>query len=74
LKGGDFLDQAKCVENLNATSHVAAIRISKTERLYNKSWAWGGLVAFLALAFAIPWQVRSVGLGFLIIGLAWHWM
>jgi APA family basic amino acid/polyamine antiporter len=57
-----------------AITNVAALRLSQNERLYGKVWGWIGLVACLALAFAIEWQVWSVGLGILGIGLVWHWI
>jgi APA family basic amino acid/polyamine antiporter len=56
-----------------AVTNLAALRLSANERLYGKPWAWVGLVACLGLAFAIEWQVWSVGLGVLAIGLLWHW-
>jgi APA family basic amino acid/polyamine antiporter len=57
-----------------AITNLAAIRLSPDDRLYGKTWAWIGLIACLGLAFAIEWQVWSVGLGILGIGLVWHWM
>ncbi len=56
-----------------AVTNLAALRLSESERLYSKVWAWGGLVACLALAFAIEPQIWAVGLGILVVGLAWHW-
>ncbi|MCI0335117.1 MAG: APC family permease [Planctomycetes bacterium] len=56
-----------------AVTNLAALRLPANERLYGKPWAWVGLVACLGLAFAIEWQVWSVGLGVLAIGLLWHW-
>ena len=57
-----------------AVTNLAALRLPANERLYGKGWAWAGLLACLALAFAIEWQVWSVGLGVLAIGLLWHWL
>ena len=56
-----------------AVTNLAALRLSANERLYGKPWAWVGLAACLSLAFAIEWQVWSVGLGVLAVGLLWHW-
>jgi APA family basic amino acid/polyamine antiporter len=56
-----------------AITNLAALRLSQTERLYGNAWGWVGLVACLSLAFAIEWQVWTVGLGILGIGLIWHW-
>jgi APA family basic amino acid/polyamine antiporter len=55
-----------------AVTNLAALRLSDTERLYHRAWAWCGLVACLALAFAVPWRVWLAGLIVLAIGLAWH--
>ena len=57
-----------------AITSVAALRLTESERLYGKAWGWIGLLSCLGLAFAIDWQVWSVGLGILGIGLAWHWV
>ncbi len=57
-----------------AVTNIAALRLSESERLYGKAWGWIGLFSCLGLAFAIDWQVWSVGLGILGIGLVWHWI
>jgi APA family basic amino acid/polyamine antiporter len=56
-----------------AVTNMAAIRLSKGERLYGRGWPWAGLFACLALAFAIDWQVWAAGLSVLAIGMLWHW-
>jgi APA family basic amino acid/polyamine antiporter len=56
-----------------AVTNLAALRLPGNERLYAKGWAWAGLFACLGLAFAIEWQVWSVGLAILSVGLLWHW-
>jgi len=56
-----------------AVTNLAALRLADNERLYAKPWAWGGLAACLALAFAVEWQVWSTGLAVLGVGLLWHW-
>jgi basic amino acid/polyamine antiporter, APA family len=56
-----------------AVTNLAALRLSDKERLYGKTWAWIGLLACLALAFAIEPKVWATGLGILGIGLLWHW-
>ncbi|MEX0610824.1 MAG: APC family permease [Pirellulales bacterium] len=56
-----------------AVTSIAALRLSESERLYGKAWGWIGLLSCLGLAFAIDWQVWSMGLGILAIGLLWHW-
>jgi APA family basic amino acid/polyamine antiporter len=57
-----------------AVTNLAALRLSQHDRLYGKGWAWSGLVACLGLAFAIEWQVWSIGMGILGFGLLWHWV
>jgi APA family basic amino acid/polyamine antiporter len=56
-----------------AVTNLAALQLAKSERLYGKGWAWVGLIACLGLAFAIEWQIWSIGLGLLAIGFLWHW-
>jgi APA family basic amino acid/polyamine antiporter len=56
-----------------AVTNLAALQLSDSDRLYGKAWAWIGLLACLGLAFAIPWQIWSVGLSLLGVGLLWHW-
>jgi APA family basic amino acid/polyamine antiporter len=56
-----------------AITNLAALFLSSQERLFAKWWAWTGLAACLALAFAIEWQVWSIGIAILLIGLAWQW-
>jgi APA family basic amino acid/polyamine antiporter len=51
-----------------AVTNLAAIRLGDVERLYGRGWAWFGLFACLALAFAIDWQVWATGLGVLAVG------
>jgi APA family basic amino acid/polyamine antiporter len=55
-----------------AVTNLAALRLSNEERLYSRFWAYGGLIACLALAFSIEWHVWASGLGILAIGLIWH--
>jgi basic amino acid/polyamine antiporter, APA family len=56
-----------------AVTNAAALRLGDSERLFSKAWAWAGLLACLALAFAIEWQVWLAGLVVLGVGLIWHW-
>jgi APA family basic amino acid/polyamine antiporter len=55
-----------------AVTNLAAIRLSADLRLYGRGWAWSGLIACLALAFAIDWKVWATGLSVLAIGMSWH--
>jgi APA family basic amino acid/polyamine antiporter len=56
-----------------AVTNLAALRLGEGERMFNRGWAWCGLLSCLALAFAIEWKVWATGLGVLGIGLLWHW-
>jgi basic amino acid/polyamine antiporter, APA family len=55
-----------------AVTNLAALRLPDNERIYAKPWAWGGLLACLALAFAIEWQIWLAGLGVMGVGALWH--
>jgi APA family basic amino acid/polyamine antiporter len=57
----------------SAVTNLAAIQLADQERLYARWWAWAGLVACLALGFAIEPSVWATGLGVLGVGLVWHW-
>jgi APA family basic amino acid/polyamine antiporter len=56
-----------------AVTNLAALRLSEKERLYSTTWAWVGLLACLALAFAIEPKVWATGLCVLGVGVMWHW-
>ena len=55
-----------------ALTNLAAIRLSRDERLYPAWISWCGLVACGFLAFWVPWQIWLTGLGILATGLAWR--
>lgn len=55
-----------------AVTNVAALRLSRDERLYSPCWAWGGLLACLGLAFSIEPRVWVTGSAILAGGLVWH--
>ncbi|WP_442482857.1 APC family permease [Aeoliella sp. SH292] len=57
-----------------AVTNLAAIQLADDERLYRRWWAWAGLIACLALGFAIEPSVWATGLGVLAVGLVWHWI
>lgn len=57
-----------------ALTNLAALRIPKAERLY-PAWVAGlGLIACLFLAFWVEPQTWCIGLGLIVVGLAWHAM
>lgn len=55
-----------------AITNLAALRLSKKERLYPRAFAWGGLLSCLFLAFWVEWQIWLAGLGMIAAGLLWH--
>jgi APA family basic amino acid/polyamine antiporter len=57
-----------------AVTNLAALRLSRADRLYSPAWAVGGLAACVALAFSIELKVAAAGGAILAIGLAWHWL
>ncbi|MEB3292526.1 MAG: APC family permease [Synechococcales bacterium] len=54
-----------------ALTNLAALRLSRSERKYPRWTTWIGFLACLSLAFWVEWQVWLVGLGIILIGLAW---
>jgi len=56
-----------------AVTNLAALRLSRGQRLYGRAWAWCGLIACLALAFAIEPGVWASFLGILAVGLVWRY-
>jgi APA family basic amino acid/polyamine antiporter len=55
-----------------AITNLAALRLGETDRRYPRVLAWCGLAACLFLASWVDWQVWTVGLGFIAVGLGWH--
>jgi APA family basic amino acid/polyamine antiporter len=55
-----------------AVTNLAALRLDANERLYRSAWAWCGLAACVALAFAVERSTWSAGLAVLAVGLIWH--
>jgi len=55
-----------------AITNVAALRLSREERLFSPLYAWTGLVACLFLAFFVEWQIWASGLALIAVGLLWH--
>lgn len=53
-------------------TNLAALRLTSEERLYPKWIAWVGLAACLFLAFWVEMQIWLLGLGMIVLGLAWH--
>lgn len=56
-----------------AITNLAALRMSRQERLYPPSIAWAGLFSCLFLAFWVERRIWMVGLALIGGGLIWHW-
>jgi APA family basic amino acid/polyamine antiporter len=55
-----------------ALTNLAALRLSKEQRLYPRFLAWAGLGSCAFLAFWVEREIWIVGLGLIAVGLAWH--
>ncbi|RDI48859.1 APC family permease [Aquicella lusitana] len=53
-------------------TNLAALQLPKKDRLYPQSYAIGGLIACLFLAFWVPIKIWMTGLGLIVLGLVWH--
>ncbi len=55
-----------------AITNLAALRLSRDQRLYSPVFPWCGLIGCLFLAFWVDWQIWLAGLGLIAVGLIWH--
>ena len=55
-----------------AITNLAALRLSKDQRLDSSLFASGGLAACLVLAFFVEREIWMAGLGLIAAGLLWH--
>ena len=55
-----------------AITNLAAIRLSKDERLYSPVFPWIGLFSCLFLAFWVEPRIWMLGLALIAVGLVWH--
>ena len=55
-----------------ALTNLAALRLSRQERLYPRLFAWLGLVACLLLAFFVEPKIWMTGLALIAVGLVWQ--
>jgi APA family basic amino acid/polyamine antiporter len=55
-----------------AITNLAALFLKREQRLYGRWLAWAGLCACTFLAFWVEWQVWTVGLAMIAIGVGWH--
>lgn len=56
----------------DAITNLAALRLPPEDRLYPRWVAIIGLIVCLFLAFWVPVTIWVVGLGLILIGLAWR--
>lgn len=54
-----------------AITNLAALRLSRADRLYPRGFAVGGLLACLFLAFWVPPRIWIIGLALIAAGLVW---
>jgi len=57
-----------------ALTNLSAIRLSESERLYPRFIPWVGLISCLFLAFWVEQWIWMIGLGLIVLGLAWHFI
>lgn len=55
-----------------ALTNLSALQLADAERLYPRWISWTGLGACAALAFLVEPQIWLLGIGLLVVGLAWH--
>ncbi len=55
-----------------AITNLAALQLPESDRLYPKIFVLGGLLSCLFLCVWVPPLVWLTGLGFVLIGFAWH--
>ncbi len=55
-----------------AITNLSALQLSQDERLFPRWVSWAGLAACLFLAFWVPVDVWLLGLGLIVLGLAYH--
>ncbi|WP_432798311.1 APC family permease [Poriferisphaera sp. WC338] len=55
-----------------AITNLAALRLSKQDRLYPRIFSWCGLISCLFLAFWVEWRIWAIGLAILFVGLCFH--
>jgi len=55
-----------------AITNLAALRLSRDERLFSPVFPWCGLVGCLFLAFWVDWRIWLTGLSLIAVGLIWH--
>lgn len=53
-------------------TNLAALQLSKEERLYPRILVWFGLVSCLFLAFWVEKTIWMIGIGLICVGVMWH--
>lgn len=55
-----------------AITNLAALRLAPEHRIYPRVFAWIGLLACLFLAMWVQWQIWTLGIGLIFLGLLWQ--
>jgi len=55
-------------------TNLAALRLPPEARLFPRAFAWMGLAGCFFLAWWVDWRIWSVGVGLIVLGLAWHFI
>jgi len=55
-----------------AITNLAALRLTREQRLFSPLFPWCGLIGCLFLAFWVAWEIWLAGLGLIAAGLLWH--
>lgn len=55
-----------------AITNLAALRLTREQRLFSPLFAWCGLIGCLFLAFWVAWEIWLAGLVLIAAGLLWH--
>lgn len=55
-----------------AITNLAALRLAEEDRIYPRIFSWIGLFACVFLACWVPWEIWSIGLGLIGLGLVWQ--
>ena len=55
-----------------AITNLAALRLTRAERLFSAAFSWAGLIGCLFLAFWVEWRIWLTGVALIAGGLVWH--
>ena len=55
-----------------AITNLAALQLKPEDRIYPRWCSWAGMASCAFLACWVEWQTCLVGVGLIVVGLAWH--